>query len=372
MNNNLKEYFNKIEHLDYSSRLLSHTSLFQNKAILSKIMWDVHSYNAKKFYKSNNNKYESSLEKYGYLTGKLDDKKTKLLQEIFNKCKKIELDPFDFHSDYVYEPRKNLHDDMKRINEYFEPNDFFFKKIPLILDPMKDLIEKENQFYWKVASCRIFKVKPNNKTQGYHKDDQALAVKKLFFYPDGANKEIGSTILKDKFNNEVIIDLEPGSWLIFENSLCEHQAYSSDNCLGRPTIEIDIMPDFYTDTSLSYTGINSWYPWFPISDTEFNIEGLLNFKDVENRNLKRLAGLCNINKCDSYKFPCEFSDYYVEGESIFNNIQSDESNYIDEKKSNINEDINNLIKSKGLIVFILAFIKLIPSVFIKKILSRFK
>ena len=98
----------------------------------------------------------------------------------------------------------------------------------------------------------------------------------------------------------------------------------------------------------------------------------LNFKDVENRNLKRLAGLCNINKCDSYKFPCEFSDYYVEGESIFNNIQSNESNYIDEKKSNINEDINNLINKKGLIVFILAFIKLVPSVFIKKILSRFK
>ena len=86
MNNNLKEYFNKIEHLDYSSRLPNHASLFQNKAILSKIMWDIHSYNAKKFYKSNNKNYESSLEKYGYLTGKLDDKKTKLLQEIFNKC----------------------------------------------------------------------------------------------------------------------------------------------------------------------------------------------------------------------------------------------------------------------------------------------
>lgn len=72
----------------------------------------------------------------------------------------------------------------------------------------------------------------------------------------------------------MIIDLEPESWLIFENSLCEHQAY---------------------------------------------------------RNLKRLAGLCNIYICDSYKFPCEFSDYYVGGESIFNNIQSNESNYIDEK-----------------------------------------
>ena len=40
--------------------------------------------------------------------------------------------------------------------------------------------------------------------------------------------------------NENIINLEPGSWMIFENSLCEHQAFSSLECSGRPTIEIDV------------------------------------------------------------------------------------------------------------------------------------
>ena len=86
--------------------------------------------------------------------------------------------------------------------------------------------EKIN-FFWKVASFRIFEVKPVNKAQGFHKDDQALAIKKLFFYPEGANKEIGSTIIIDKDGNENIIDLQPGSWMMFENSLCEHQAFSS-------------------------------------------------------------------------------------------------------------------------------------------------
>ena len=55
-----------------------------------------------------------------------------------------------------------------------------FKKIPLILDPMKDLIEKENQFIEKLRHAEYLKVKPNNKTQGYHKDDQALAIKIVF------------------------------------------------------------------------------------------------------------------------------------------------------------------------------------------------
>ena len=40
--------------------------------------------------------------------------------------------------------------------------------------------------------------------------------------------------------------------MMFENSLCEHQ-FSSLKCSGRPTIEVDIMPDFISDTSLNIT-----------------------------------------------------------------------------------------------------------------------
>ena len=69
-------------------------------------------------------------------------------------------------------------------------------------------------------------------------------IKKLFFYPKGANRKIGSTILIDKKGKETIIELESGSWLLFENSLCEHQAFGSEECVGRPTIEIDLMQIF--------------------------------------------------------------------------------------------------------------------------------
>ena len=46
---------------------------------------------------------------------------------IFSSCEKVKFDPFDFDSDYVYEPRKNLHDDMVRINNYYKPSEFFLK-----------------------------------------------------------------------------------------------------------------------------------------------------------------------------------------------------------------------------------------------------
>ena len=125
MNKKLKNYLNKIERLDYDKRLPIHASLFENKAMISKFLWDIHSYNAKKFYKSQTNQTISNLEKKGFTTGKLSNTKTNLLRQIFKSCKKIKLDPFDFDFDYVYEPRKNLHDDMVRINNYLSLVIFF-------------------------------------------------------------------------------------------------------------------------------------------------------------------------------------------------------------------------------------------------------
>jgi len=366
MKENLREYFNNIEHLGYDDRLPIHTSLFENKAMVSKLLWDIHSYNAKKFYKTNNNDHSSTLEKYGYITGELNEKDSKLLKEIFSSCKKITLDPFDFDYDYVHEPRKNLHENMDRINNYYKPSKFFFDNLPLIFNPLKELIEKENQFYWKVASCRIFEVKPVKKTQGYHKDDQALAIKKFFFYPNGANKKVGSTTIIDKNGKEVVIELKPGSWLLFENSLCEHQACSSEDCVGRPTIEIDIMPDFSTDTTLNYHGVNGWYPWFPILDSKFKINNQLDYQDIYDRNLKRISGLCKINESVAYKFPCEFSDYYDDNSEVFI------SKKLDKTENNIETDINNVINKYSFFIFLIKMIKIIPVVFVKKIIRIIK
>ena len=182
----------------------------------------------------------------------------------------------------------------------------------------------------------------------------------MFFYPDGANKSIGSTNIIDKNGNDIIIDLEPGSWLIFENSLCEHQAYSSEDAKGRPTIEIDIMCDFITDTKLNYTGVNSWYPWFPVFDSKLKTNGKFDYGELQNRNLKRLAGLCNLNKADEYTFPWEMSDFYEMSKETFSLDNSTETFSLDNSTL---ETSCNLTK-KNLIDKILNFLRKI-----KKFLS---
>ena len=77
------------------------------------------------------------------------------------------------------------------------------------------------------------------------------------------------------------------------------------------------MCDFITDTKLNYTGANSWYPWFPVLDGGLKTSGKFDYDEIYDRNLKRLAGLCNISKADAYTFPCEMSDFYDESSEIF-------------------------------------------------------
>ena len=110
---------------------------------------------------------------------------------IFNSCEKVKFDPFDFDSTMSMSQEKIF---MMIWLELIitTSQGIFFENLPSILNPLKQTLEQENQFYWRVASSRIFEVKPVSKAQGFHKDDQALAIKKLFFYPKGANRKIGS------------------------------------------------------------------------------------------------------------------------------------------------------------------------------------
>ena len=143
--------------------------------------------------KKNATAQNSTLSQKGIYQGPLSESHTKLLKQIFDSCQLEEFDPYRFNSDENYEPRKNLHENMVRINNYYEPSELFFKNFPQIFEPLVPIIEKECGCYWRVASIRIFAVKPVNHTQGFHIDGQPYGVRKIFFYPNGVSKNLGST-----------------------------------------------------------------------------------------------------------------------------------------------------------------------------------
>ncbi len=67
---------------------------------------------------------------------------------------------------------------------------------------------------------------------------------------------MGSTQVITKDGENVVVEGPAGTWIIFENNLIEHQAFSSLDITSRPTIEIDIVPDFETDPTLVFNGMN--------------------------------------------------------------------------------------------------------------------
>lgn len=351
---NLKDYFYEIEHLPIEQRKPGHASLFETKYALSHLLWDIYAQDACSFfYKKNPYKEKSTLAKNGVVVGKLSSEHSDLLKKIFESCKKEKLDPNKFDSDYFYEPRQNLHEHMERINDYYEPSDFLFKNLPEIIKPLIPVIENECKHFWRIASLRVFQVKPVKYTQGLHIDGQTYAIKKIFFYPNGVSKELGSTHVKTKDGKDLVIEGEAGTWVIFENNIIEHEAFSSTNGSCRPTIEIDIIPSFETDPTIIYTGVNSWHPWLPLNpkNKEFTLNTEeLNFENVHRRTLQRIAGICAINKTDTYKL-FDLKDTEIDFDTLFE-IQSP-NNSSQENLPNINienfkETFKKLIERHGL------------------------
>ena len=71
-----------------------------------------------------------------------------------------------------------------------------------------------------------------------------------------------------------------------------------------------------------------------------------------------------INKTDSYRFPCEFSDYYDPKKDIFDIKKTEEI------EKNPKEDMDKLINKHGLANFLLACLKYIPIKIFKGIMRR--
>jgi hypothetical protein len=282
---------------------------------------------------------------------------------------------------------------MVRVNNYYEPSDFLFKNFPKIIEPLVKTIERECACHWRIGSLRIFAVKPLNRTQGFHIDGQPYGIRKVFFYPNGVSKELGSTQIITKDGEDLVIEGPPGTWVIFENNLIEHQAFSSLDITSRPTIEIDLVPDFETDPTIVYRGFNSWHPWFPLNqknkNLSLNVEEL-NFNNVHERTLKRVAGLSAIYKWDNYKFSDlgELNPYQNDSaetksgmdktmadmastvktpDILPDNIATQENNHYYSPAQNFKFAFKQLVQARGIVRTLLKAISLTANLSIKKL-----
>ena len=290
----LEEFFRKVESSAYDERDEFFGLNYSAQRVLSNFVWDVHSYNAYLFYaKCKAPKQKPPLSEVGLHIGHLSEEQTELLREIFASCQEQTFDAFRFHSGYLFEPRQSVNDLMGRINRYFTPSEKLLADLPKIIEPLSDDIERLCGHFWRVCAVRIFSVRPVSATQSLHTDGWPLGIKKLYFYPNGVNRELGSTQVIDKLGRDVIAEGGPGTWMLFENSVVMHQALPNAT-QDRPTIEIILVPAFHTDTRLIVTGSNGMFPFYPYEapvGDESVLPDEFRFSEVEYRARKRTAGL---------------------------------------------------------------------------------
>jgi hypothetical protein len=291
----LKSFFQSIEHGRYEERGAFFGRNFSAHRVLSNFAWDIYSYNAYLWYaRIKKPAQPPEVDRSGLHLGRLSAEQTRLLQDIFASCEEQPLDPFGFRSGYLFEPRQSVHGQMGHINRYFVPSARFRSDFPQILDPLAAEIERICGHFWRPCGLRIFSVRPGlSETHSLHLDGWPLALKRLYFYPNGVDRELGSTEMIDKQGRHLIAEGGPGTWMLFENSQIQHQALPNAT-KERATIEITIAPSFETGTTIVDAGTNGMFPFYPFDDAladESALPDEFRFAAVEHRALRRTAGL---------------------------------------------------------------------------------
>jgi hypothetical protein len=290
----LKAFFQGVAQSRYNARDDFFGLNFSAQRVLSNFAWDVYSYNAYlRYARRRKPAQEPEVSMSGLCLGQLPADQTRRLQDIFASCEEKPLDPFVFRAGYLFEPNKSVHESMSRINRYFVPSAKFYSDFPGILEPLAPEIERLCGHFWRPCGLRIFSVRPLPETHSMHFDGWPLAIKRLYFYPYGVDRELGSTEMIDKQGRERIAQGGPGTWMLFENSQVLHQALPNA-VKERATIEITIAPSFETDTTIVEAGVNGMFPFYPFDDAlpdESVLPKEFRFSAVEHRALRRTAGL---------------------------------------------------------------------------------
>lgn len=307
----MAEFFDALDRLPFEQRPAAFPTMFANMRLASKLVWDLYSHNLCAEYARAHPGQRSTLSEVGFVTGTLEPAHVELLQQIYASCQQKKLDPYDFPPCYFHETRPNFQESMEVINDYYHPSELFFRRMPEIIAPLIGRIEQECGFYWRVASIRLFTVKPADETHGRHVDNWMPAFKKLFFYPNGASRELGSTEITNKQGETLVVEGGPGTWLLFENSLAYHKAYSSISAARRPTIELTLVPAMRTDPTLDYCGAQALHPYFPYEpgNKELKLSSPeMEYSQVHERTLRRVAGLMSLNRLFSFNTRYDLKD----------------------------------------------------------------
>lgn len=202
-----------------------------------------------------------SLSKTGVVTIPMAEGLGDRLMSAFDGSPQTTLQRDDFAIGYLSNRTQEDCDHFNRANDYRAPTDEMTDLLDHTMEQLAPQLEQTLNHPFRVVSVRSFELKPRSGIEGRHLDGWPPSVRKIFFLPQGASQELGSTWFRCRDGREIVVESHKPLILLFENSVVWHAPRPAQQ--KRPTIEINLAPASRTVAKTYYAGLNGFYPWFP-------------------------------------------------------------------------------------------------------------
>lgn len=229
------------------------TAFFPLRAQLSMLAWQA--------YAEPLNCDSGPISRTGVVTLPMDDDLGEKLMAVFSSSPPAVLQRDDFAIGYFSNRTQANCDHLSRANGYRAVTEGMTTLLDRIMTRLAPQIEQVLNHPFRIASVRPFELKPHSGIEGRHLDGWPPSIRKLFFLPQGASRELGSTWFRCRDGREMVIESSQPLILLFENSVAWHAPRPAQRL--RPTIELNIVPAAQTVPQTYYAGLNGFYPWFP-------------------------------------------------------------------------------------------------------------
>jgi hypothetical protein len=201
------------------------------------------------------------LSRTGVMTIPMEDDLGERLMTTFTGSPGAVLKRDDFAIGYLSNRTQEGCDHFNRANDYRAMTDEMTALLDRTMERLAPQIEQALNHPFRVVSVRSFELKPRTGIEGRHLDGWPPSIRKMFFLPEEASRELGSTWFRRRDGREIVVESRRPLILLFENSVVWHAPQPARQ--RRPTIEVNLAPATKTVPQTYYAGLNGLYPWFP-------------------------------------------------------------------------------------------------------------
>ena len=298
------------------------------------------------FHLNYRNRLNTDLEKKSFYVGEITKNEVDSVKEIIkiNTSKSKFINDSDINFVHTNFKELGLEKAYNRDSKFFEQNLILQNSINKILDRIKDKIAEQLGSPWRNLMTRFWETESTAEKENmysWHTDGMPHEFFKIMLYFNSLNLDNGSLQLKENDEEIVLESDNPGSFVLFKNSMIFHKGLPPKTSnIKRYACEVTICRSFDFFIMSTNAGNNAHYPIAPWAQA-------LTFNNLNNKDYKKnikIKKISNINKIKKNYFN-KLDDKKKELVYLISKIRNlkTKKNYFDKQNDKIKNKLGHLI-----------------------------